>query len=217
MFIYKRRKRRIIILIIFILILFLFYFFFLQLKTAFLTISKSKIYGISLQTINTIVSQKMSEIDYNDLITYQKNENDEINMVNTNIVLLNSLSNEISNSIINELEAIPTINIDIPIGSITGNELFAASGPTITFKTIPISEVKTEFKTDFYSTGINQTTHKIFLNVYCNVEALSKFMTNDVNITLQIPILETVLIGGVPNTYYQIDGVNKENMLNIIN
>ena len=216
MLIYKRRKHRFFILFFFVLLLILLYFFMLQFKIAFNNITKSKLYGLALQNINDIVNNKMSQINYNDLISYQKNDNDEITMVNTNVVLMNSISNDISNEIIKKLDSFSFLYIEIPLGSITGNDLFASSGPKIKIKVIPISEVKTEFKTDFYSTGINQTKHKIFLNVYCNTEALSKFMSNNINITLQIPILETVIIGGVPNTYYQIEGVKRDNLYQII-
>ena len=215
MWVYKRRRKRILFLFFFLLLLFVFSFFTYQLKTVFNTLSQSKVYAVSLQAINNVVNKKMSEIDYNSLITFQKKENEEITIANTNIVLMNQLSNEISHEIISEMDKLEALYISIPLGSITGNQILAGSGPNFNVKIIPVSEVKTVFKTDFSSTGINQTKHKIFLEVYCNIEALSSFLNNHVTIEVQIPILETIIIGGVPNTYYHFEGVQNDDAIEI--
>jgi len=215
MWVYKRRRKRILLLFLFILLIFILAFFMYQLKIIFNTLSQSKIYAISLQTINNVVNKKMSEIDYNSLISFEKKENDEITIVNTNIVLMNQIANEISHEIITKMENLEPLYISVPLGSISGNQLIAGSGPIFNIKFIPVSEVKTDFKTDFSSTGINQTKHKIFLNVYCDVEALSSFLNNHITVEMQIPILETIIIGGVPSTYYHFEGMENEDALEI--
>lgn len=216
MLIYKRRKKRITLLFILLLFILAIYFWMYQLKSVFNTLSQAKVYAVSLQIINNVVNSKMNTIDYNELINYQKKENEEITIVNTNIVLMNQLANEISNEIIKELNALNSLYISIPLGSITGNELLSGSGPNFNVKFIPVSEVRTDFKTDFHSTGINQTKHKIFLNVFCDVEALSAFTSNTISIEVQIPILETVIIGGVPSTYYHFEGVENDNAFELV-
>ena len=216
MWIYKRRRKRIFLLFIFSLLIFILAFFMNQLKIVFNTLSQSKIYAITLQTINNVVNQKMSEIDYNILINFQKKENNEITIVNTNIVLMNQLANEISHEIIHQMETLEPLHISVPLGSISGNQLLAGSGPNFDIQFVPVSEVKTDFKTDFSSTGINQTKHKIFLNVYCNVEGLSSFLNNHLTVEIQITILETIIIGGVPNTYYHFEGTETDNAIEIM-
>ena len=109
MWVYKRRRKRILFLFFFLLLLFVFSFFTYQLKTVFNTLSQSKVYAVSLQAINNVVNKKMSEIDYNSLITFQKKENEEITIANTNIVLMNQLSNEISHEIISEMDKLEAL------------------------------------------------------------------------------------------------------------
>jgi len=216
MLIYKHKKRRFLLLLIFLLLFGIILYCVHQLKAVFNTLSQSKIYALSLQTINNVINNKMSTINYNELINYQKKDNEEITIVNTNIVLMNKLANEISNDIIKELNSMGSLYVSIPIGSITGNELLSGTGPSFKINFVPVSEVRTEFKTDFHSTGINQTKHKIFLDVFCDVEALSAFSNNSISIEIQIPILETVIIGGVPNTYYHLQGLENGNLLDVL-
>ena len=89
-------------------------------------------------------------------------------------------------------------------------------GPSVQIRFIPVGDVTTEFKTDFASTGINQTKHKVFLMITCQIQALSIVADTLVSTNLEIPIVETVIVGGVPNTYYHLEGLNKDDSLNLL-
>lgn len=71
-------------------------------------------------------------------------------------------------------------------------------------------------KSEFSSAGINQTLHRIYLQIKCNVVILTPFSSVDESITSQVLLAEAVIVGDVPATYYNLEGMNKENALDVV-
>ena len=66
-----------------------------------------------------------------------------------------------------------------------------------------------EVENNFSSEGINQTKHEIILNVKTNVTVIIPTGNILAEITTQIPVADTIIVGKVPNTYTNIEGTNK--------
>ena len=79
-----------------------------------------------------------------------------------------------------------------------------------------IGNLDTDLRSEFISAGINQTVHKIYLQVECNVIILTPFNTMEEKITNQVLLAEAVIVGTTPNTYYNFDGVTKNNLLEVM-
>ena len=86
-------------------------------------------------------------------------------------------------------------------GNFTGNSLLAGCGPNVKVKVIPIGTVKTDFKTEFVSAGINQTRHRVYLRVYCTMYVAAPLVGNEIVVNNGVVVAETVLIGDVPEFY----------------
>lgn len=56
--------------------------------------------------------------------------------------------------------------------------------------------------------GINQTIHRIYLNVTCKVNILTPFKDMEEEIINQVLLLENVIVGRIPETYYNLEGLN---------
>lgn len=76
--------------------------------------------------------------------------------------------------------------------------------------------METDLKSEFTSQGINQTLHRIYLNVKCRVNILTPFQDLEKEITNQVLLAENVIVGRIPNTYYNLEGINGSNALDII-
>lgn len=76
--------------------------------------------------------------------------------------------------------------------------------------------VETDLKSEFKDAGINQTLHRIYLEVKCNVNILTPYDTITETITNQVLLTEGVIIGNIPNTYYNLEGLNSEQMMEVI-
>ena len=82
--------------------------------------------------------------------------------------------------------------------------ILAGIGPEIPIKIVPLSSFETEYRTEFTSSGINQTRHKVYIKVKCDVNVLSNISSDIQTIDIEIPIAETILIGNVPSTYFEL-------------
>ena len=60
----------------------------------------------------------------------------------------------------------------------------------------------------FTAQGINQTIHRIYLDVKCNVNILTPFKDIEKEITNQVLLLENVIVGHIPENYYNLEGFN---------
>ena len=63
-------------------------------------------------------------------------------------------------------------------------------------------------KSEFKSQGINQTLHRVYLEVVCNVKVLTPFWHIERKIENQVLLAENVIVGHIPHTYYNLDGLN---------
>lgn len=79
-----------------------------------------------------------------------------------------------------------------------------------------IGNVETDLKSEFTSQGINQTLHRVYLQVVCEVSILTPYDDITEKITNQVLIAENVIIGKIPNTYYNLNGLNNSNAIDII-
>ena len=68
--------------------------------------------------------------------------------------------------------------------------------------------ILTDVKTEFESAGINQTIYRIYLELEAVVNVLTPYKTIRKEIVSQVLLVETVIVGGVPQTYLNMDGLN---------
>jgi len=202
---YKKRRRKIfLIFLIFSIFSSLFYFIFFQFSPLFYDLSTDKVYSIVFEMINQSIYENLDDIGNESLIQYQYNNAGEIQAVNANVVIMNKLNNEISTEIIQKLSTLENIYVKVPIGSIFGMNFLAGIGPEIPIKIVPLNSFETEYRTEFTSSGINQTRHKVYIKVNCDVNVLSNITSDIQTIDIEIPIAETILIGNVPSTYFEL-------------
>ena len=76
--------------------------------------------------------------------------------------------------------------------------------------------VETDLRTEFVEAGINQTLHRIYLEVRCNVNILTPYDTISETITNQVLLTEGVIIGNIPDTYYNLKGLNDDQLMEMI-
>lgn len=79
-----------------------------------------------------------------------------------------------------------------------------------------VGNVETDLVSQFSQSGINQTLHRIYLNVNCTVTILTPFDTIEQSITNQVLIAEAVIVGEVPSTYYNLNGVKEDDLIELV-
>ncbi len=101
-------------------------------------------------------------------------------------------------------------------GSFTGFKLLSGKGPGVPIKISSIGNVETDLRSEFSSQGINQTLHRVYLQVVCNVSVLTPYDSITETITSQVLIAENVIVGKIPNTYYNFEGTDTNSAIEVI-
>ena len=167
----------------------------------------SKAQGIATDITNRKSSEVLGRYNYQETVKLIKSDDVKNSILKTDIVMLNKIVSDIAIEIQNELTQIKNQNIEIPIGALTGNKYLAGSGPKMKIKIISAGDIATQIKTEFESAGINQTIYRIYLEIECNVSILTSYKTIDKKINNQVLLVETVVVGDVPQTYLQLENI----------
>lgn len=187
------------------------YFYFIyQVSPTIKTLSDTRAKAIALKATNEAVMERIEKMEYENLIKVTTNANGMVTSLNADVIEMNKLSAEITTDIQKKLLEIPDANIQIPLGRFLGLSIFSGYGPRITVKAIPTGNVSVDFKTEFKSEGINQTRHRIYLEIKTSVRMVAPFISDVVPFEAHMTVAETVVVGDIPDSYYNLEGV--ENM-----
>jgi sporulation protein YunB len=201
-YIKKRKARRIrvyfkIFLLLSILILFLSYAQ-KRIIPYVADVSEAKTKAVITMTVNNIINESFTgDIKYEDLVSVSKDNSGHITSIETNMAQMNKLSDKISNVLKERLDNLKNEKINVPFGVLLGNNL----GPDIHIKVQSDGAVETEFKSEFSSSGINQTKHTIFAQIKTRIYIVLPLFRKETEVVLNIPFAETVIVGNVPNFY----------------
>ena len=146
----------------------------------------------------------------------EKNNNGNITMIKSNIIPINEIISDVAIKIQEEINKRGRENIEIALGSFTGFKLLAGRGPGIKIVISSIGNVETNLKSEFSSQEINQTLHRVYLEVKCEVSILTPFKDLKQNIVNQVLLMENVIVGNIPNTYYNLEGLENKDALEMV-
>ena len=137
---------------------------------------------------------------YDDIIHIEKDEEGNISLVRADTVMQNYLASQVVLSCNERFKKYESVGVKIPIGYLTNSSFFYNIGPSITVKMRQIGKINTSYESIFESAGINQTRHKIYLNVDMKVRVIVPLKSKDVEVSCQIPVSDTIIVGKIPDT-----------------
>ena len=146
------------------------------------------------------------DIQYDRIVYFEKDLDGRITAMKTNMTEVNRLKTDILNIINDEILALDTSDIGIPLGSLILPELFSGKGPAIPVHILSIRNSDANFVSHFSDAGINQTLHQLTMEVSVDVAVLVLGRTRSFTINSEVVVAETVIIGDVPQTFLQTGG-----------
>lgn len=215
MFRFKRRrlsgKQKFVILFLIILIIIFVVLLFIQtnINPIIVNISEAKVRAMTTSAINDAVFSCLDDsIKYTDLIEITVDSQGKIEMLQANSMKINEIARKTAKVSQSNLDAMLDAGINVPLGTLTGSPMLAEEGPDIHIEIMPVGSALCKFISEFESAGINQTRHKIFLEVVTNVNLIIPVSTASLQIKTQVLICESILVGDVPKVYLELGGSN---------
>ena len=146
-------------------------------------------------------------VAYDRLIYFEKDLDGRITALKTNMSEVNRLKTDILNIINDEILALDTSDIGIPLGSLIFPEFLSGRGPVIPVHILSIRNSDASFESYFTDSGINQTLQKLTMNVSVDVAILVLGSTEIFTVSSQVVVAETIIVGQVPDTFLQTGGI----------
>ena len=148
----------------------------------------------------------LGQIQYDRIVFFEKDLDGRNTALKTNMTEVNRLKTDILNIINDEILALDTSDIGIPLGSLFFPEILSGKGPAIPVHILSIRNSDANFVSHFSQAGINQTLHRLNMEVSIDVAVLVLGQTSSFTMTSEVVVAETVIVGDVPQTYLQTGG-----------
>ena len=157
---------------------------------------------------NDAIAKQIADgvIQYDRIVYFEKDLDGRITALKTNMSEVNRLKTDILNIINDEILALDTSDLGIPLGSLFLPEFLSGKGPAIPVHILSIRNSDATFASHFSQAGINQTLHKLTMEVSVDVAVLVLGRTESFTVTSEVVVAETVIVGAVPETYLQTGG-----------
>lgn len=179
-------------------------------------LAETQVRNATSDLINDAIDKQIenSVIQYDRIVYFEKDLDGQITALKTNMSEVNRLKTDILNIINDEILALDTSDIGIPIGSLFFPEFLSGRGPNIPVNIMSIRNSDASFSSAFSEAGINQTLQQINMQVSVDVAVLVLGQTNYFTVSSQVVVAETIIVGQVPDTFLQTGGyygTEKEN------
>ena len=158
--------------------------------------------------INDAIDRQIQSgnIEYDRIVYFEKDLDGRITALKTNMSEVNRLKTEILNLINDEILAMDTSHMGIPLGSIFLPEILSGMGPSIPLQVLSIRNSDASFRSYFTQAGINQTLQQLTMEVSVDVTVLVLGETASFTVSSQVVVAETIIVGQVPDTFLDTGG-----------
>ena len=177
-------------------------------RTVICELAQTQVKNTTSDLTNDAIAKQIAagNIQYDRIVYFEKDLEGRITALKTNMSEVNRLKTDILNIINDEILALDHSDIGIPLGSLFLPELFSGKGPFIPVHILSIRNSDAVFFSDLTQAGINQTLHKLIMEVSVDVSVLILGQTDSFTLTSEVVVAETVIVGQVPDTFLQTGG-----------
>ena len=168
-------------------------------------LAESRASNAVTRVVNNAVSDTLAAeaISYADIVTLQKDSAGQITALTSNFVIMNRLKTQIMSRVAEQVDTLDTKELGVPLGNLLGLASLSDKGPLLPVRVLSVASAEGDFQNQFSSAGINQSYHRIVLNVEVTVRLLIPGGKVETMVHTQVNVAETVIVGKVPDAYLQ--------------
>ncbi len=179
-----------------------------------ITISNERIRALTTEAVSAAVLDVMSANADADYLTVSRDDKNAIKSVVLDSETISRLAQEVTINAQKKINEVGQDGIKIPVGSLSGVTLFTGLGPDINIKIYLVGSTQTQITSLFTESGINQTLHRLFLNISGSVAVAVPGLPSTIKTSTQVLMSEMIIIGEVPPTYLHAASVG--DMLDLV-
>lgn len=197
-----------LLLIIILVLTVAFFLFRRKYQDVIVALAQTQVINTTSDLINDAIDQQIAtgDILYDRIVYFEKDLDGRITALKTNMSEVNRLKTQVLNIINDEILALGASELGIPLGNIFFPEFLSGRGMAIPVEILAIRNSDASFTSDFSEAGINQTLHRLNMEVRVDVSVLVLGRTESFTVNSQVMVAETIIIGQVPDTLLQTGG-----------
>ena len=203
----RRRRRRIWLLTLFGLLLAAALGVRLRVVPMLRTIAEVQVVNAASGALAGAVNRQMAEgsADYGKLLLFEKDASGQITAVHADAGQIARLKSEVCAALDDLVDEVEIRDLGVPLGSLFLPAFFAGRGLRLPVKVVTLNMTNADFYSSLTGCGINQSLQKIWMTFSVNVTFLTPAGMQSTDVTSDVILSETVLLGSVPETYFQLD------------
>lgn len=149
-------------------------------------------------------------VTYEDLMNVKMDQNGQVALLSANTMAMNRLATRAGDAALRRLNNMSSERVTVPLGAVLGTTLFSGSGPGVPVSIVPIGSIFTDFATEFEACGINQTRHKVYLQVTANIRIVIPTGAKTTQVSANMLVAESIIVGRVPEGFVGYDLTEEE-------
>lgn len=143
-------------------------------------------------------------VRYDDLIKFGRDSNGNIVSVTTDAYYLNKIGNNIGDKIDEHINQMKSYVLKIPFSVLFHEQLINGRGLKMPIVFVMTGITTTDFENEFTSAGVNQTHHRIMMNITVNAYVIHSGNVTVVPYETNVCIAESIVVGITPQTFAEI-------------
>jgi len=166
------------------------------------------------RAMNEAILEVLGSASTGELLSAQASNEGHVSLLTADAGKLNLLAADCAAAAQRRIQDLGEQGVSVPLGTLSGVPLLAGLGPRLSFRFTPVGMVQSSFHSEFRSAGINQTLHRITLQLTGTVRVVLPGRSYSVTVLTQAPVAENVIVGDVPEAYTNV--ANTDDLLNLI-
>jgi len=127
--------------------------------------------------------------------------NGQVTALTADTARMNLLRARIMEELLKRLAELDGHTLFIPVGALTGLDVLSGLGPDLPVQILSVASADAVYESTFTDAGVNQTLHRIFLNVTLYAKLVLPGGVAQAQARVPLCVAETVIVGQTPDTY----------------
>lgn len=196
----RRRMRRLLLLALLLLACFLLAD--RNFKPLIFSLAEARSAAMASQALYGAVAEAVGDgVGYEDLMQVRMDEKGQVALLSANTMRMNMLADKAGEAALARLNSMSSEQVSVPLGAALGLTILAGRGPGIPVSIVPVGSISTDFETEFEACGINQTRHKVYLQVTASIRIVIPTGAKTTQVTANMLVAESIIVGAVPEGF----------------
>lgn len=205
----RRLLRRALLLLLLLLALFL--LIDRNFRPLVFSLAEARSAAMASQVLSGALAEAIEDgVTYEDLMNVKMDQNGQVALLSANTMAMNRLATRAGDAALRRLNNMSSERVTVPLGAVLGTTLFSGSGPGVPVSIVPIGSIFTDFATEFEACGINQTRHKVYLQVTANIRIVIPTGAKTTQVSANMLVAESIIVGRVPEGFVGYDLTEEE-------